>query len=110
MQSAGRRSLSRSMHSCREVKSMLILSAKIRKDLGKKAKALRKKGILPAVLYGPKIKNQALEVELKAFEKIYKDAGENTLISLELQGAKEKYLVLIHNPAKDPLTGLPLHV
>lgn len=89
---------------------MLSLSAKIRKDLGKKTKALRKKGILPAVLYGPKIKSQALEVDLKVFEKLYKEAGENTLISLELEGSKEKYLVLIHNPAKDPLTGVFLHV
>jgi len=89
---------------------MFVLSAKIRKEVGKKVKNLRKKGILPAVLYGPKIKNQAVEVDLKEFEKIYKEAGENTLISLELKDNKEKYLVLIHNPAKDPLTSTPLHI
>ncbi|MBI2626455.1 MAG: 50S ribosomal protein L25 [Candidatus Nealsonbacteria bacterium] len=89
---------------------MLTLSAKIRKEVGKKVKNLREKGILPAVLYGPKVKNQPLEVDLKEFEKIRKEAGENTLISLELQGVKEKYLVLIHEPVADPITGVPTHV
>lgn len=89
---------------------MLTLTAKIRKETGKKVKNLRKKGLLPAVLYGPEIKNQSLEIDLKEFDKVYKETGENTLISLELQGSKEKYLVLIHNPAKDFLTGIPLHV
>ncbi|MBI2449933.1 MAG: 50S ribosomal protein L25 [Candidatus Nealsonbacteria bacterium] len=88
---------------------MIILSAKIRKELGKKVKNLRQKGLLPAVLYGPKIKNQSLEINLKEFEKVYKEAGENTLISLELSN-KEKYLVLVHNPAKDSLTGQFMHV
>lgn len=89
---------------------MITLSAKIRKETGKKVKNLRKRGVLPAVLYGPKIKNQSLEIDLKEFEKVIKEAGENTLISLEVQGTKEKYLVLAHNPAKDPLTGQLMHV
>ena len=89
---------------------MLILSAKIRKEVGRKVKNLRNKGVLPAVLYGPKIKNRNLEVDLREFNKIYQEAGENTLISLELQGQKEKYPVLIHNPVKDPLTGGFLHI
>lgn len=99
---------------------MLTLTAKIRKEIGRKVKNLRKKGLLPAVLYGPEIKNQLLEVNSKEFERVNKEAGENTLISLELKGVsssdearagkKEKYLVLIHDPVKDPLSGLPTHV
>ena len=56
---------------------MLSISAKIRKELGKKVKSLRKMGVLPAVLYGHKIKNLNLELDLKEFEKIYKEAGES---------------------------------
>lgn len=89
---------------------MLTLSAKIRKIIGKKTKSLRQGETLPAVLYGPKIENKVLEVELKSFEKIHKEAGENTLISLEIEGEKEKYLVLIHNLTKDPLTDKLIHV
>lgn len=107
MQPAGGRSLPRAVHPYRK---MITLKAKIRKDLGKKVKALRKKGLVPAVLYGTKIKNQSLEVDSKEFEKAYKEAGENSLISLELEGTKEKYSVLIHNPQRDPLTSAFLHI
>jgi len=95
---------------------MLTLSAKIRKELGKKTKSLREKGILPAVLYGPKIKALPLELNLKEFEKIYKEAGESSLISLEVQAEKpisrkqEKFLVLIHDIGHDSITGKPIHV
>jgi len=87
---------------------MLILSSKIRKDLGKKVKVLRKKGILPGVLYGPKIETRPLEIDLKEFEKIYKEAGESSLISLEID--KKKFLVLIHEVKLDSLTEKPTHV
>jgi large subunit ribosomal protein L25 len=87
---------------------MLELKAKIRKELGKKVKKLREKGIIPAVLYGPKIKTQSLEVELKEFEKIYKEAGESSLIQLLVD--KEKFLVLIHAIEIDSLSQKPLHI
>ncbi len=88
---------------------MLTLSAKIRKELGKKVKVLREKGILPGVLYGPKMKTAtSIEINLKEFEKIYKDAGESSLISLEVDN--KKFLVLIHEMARDPLTNKFLHV
>lgn len=87
---------------------MLTLLAKIRKIRGKKVETLRKKGILPAILYGPKVKATALELDEKEFEKIYKEAGESSLISLEFD--KKKDLVLIHEVARDPLTGKPIHV
>ena len=67
---------------------MLTLSSKIRKELGKKVKSLRKEGILPAVLYGHKIKNLNLELDLKEFEKIYKEAGESSLIKLKITPKK----------------------
>ncbi len=89
---------------------MLTLKAKIRKETGKKVKKLRENGILPAVLYGPKIKNQSLGIDMKEFEKIFKEAGENTLVNLEVAGSQEKYLVLIHNLVNNPLTDAALHV
>jgi len=88
---------------------MLILSAKIRKALGKKVKTLRSKGVLPAVLYGPKLKNENIEVGLKEFEKIFHEAGQSSLISLELEG-KKKYLVLVHDLSRDSLENTPTHV
>ena len=99
---------------------MLTLSAKIRKEMGRKVKILREKGLLPAVLYGPGIKNLNLEVNLKEFEKVLETAGESSLISLEVEtpkgkpsasyGAGKKYSVLIQDIQRDSLTEKPFHV
>ncbi|MEA3292965.1 MAG: 50S ribosomal protein L25 [Patescibacteria group bacterium] len=87
---------------------MLVLSAVNREILGKKVKILREKGVLPGVLYGPKIKTIPVEIDLKEFEKIYKEAGESSLISLSLD--KKKYSVLIYDVKKDALSGELIHV
>ena len=98
-----------SRRSVNKREAMLTLSAKIRKELGKKTKTLRKRGILPGVLYGPEIKEALLlELDCKAFEKAYNAAGESSLVSLEV--GKDKFLVLIHDLKMDPLEEKPIHV
>lgn len=88
---------------------MLNLSAKIRKDLGRKVKKIREERILPSVLYGPELKgNQNLEINLKDFEKVFKEAGESSLISLEVSG--KSFPVLIHDFQRNPVTGKFIHV
>ncbi|MDO8264881.1 MAG: 50S ribosomal protein L25 [Candidatus Parcubacteria bacterium] len=88
---------------------MLSLQAKIRKIIGAKTKTLRQKGVLPVILYGPKTKSVSLEVQTKDFEKAYKEAGQSSLISLEIEGDKEKNLALIQNIQWDSITGGPKH-
>lgn len=87
---------------------MFSLKATIRKKRGRQTRGLRKKGVLPAVLYGEAVKNLSLEIQEKEFEKIYQEAGESSLISLEADA--KKYEVLIHQVAKDPLKGRFLHI
>ncbi len=87
---------------------MLTLTVKIRKILGKKTKSLRKTGLLPAILYGPKIKTIPLEVDLKEFEKVYQEAGESSLIQISVGG--EKFLVLIHAVEIDAISQKPIHI
>ena len=88
---------------------MLNISAKIRKTLGKKVKTLRQKGVLPAVLYGPGLKNSlSLEINSKEFEKIFGVVGESALISLEIDGKKS--LVLVHEVKRDAISGTLIHV
>lgn len=94
---------------------MQSLSARIRKEIGKKVKNLRKEGILPAVLYGPEIKNSLnLKVEEKEFEKVFKEVGESSLISLEIENylprSRKRVLVLIQAIKKHPLTDKFLHI
>ena len=85
---------------------MFNLSAKIRKE--EKPGALRNKGFLPAVLYGPKIENFSLQMNEKEFEKIFKEAGESSLIKLKID--ENEFLVLIHDSQKDPLKGNFIHI
>ena len=70
--------------------------------------ALRKQGVLPAVLYGDGIKSTPVEVALKDFQEIFAAAGESSLIGLELDG--KKYEVLIHQAERDPVSGKFIHV
>jgi large subunit ribosomal protein L25 len=93
---------------------MISLKVKIRKEVGKKVKKLREKDILPAVLYGPEIKESInLSVDIKEFYEIYKQAGESSLISLEVSSETEakpqKFLVLIRFAKKDPLSEQVIH-
>ncbi len=90
-------------------KIMISISAKIREVFGKKVKDLREQGILPAILYGQKAKETALSLELKEFKKVFQSAGESSLITLDIEGRKEKNMVMIHAVAFDPLTGEPIH-
>ena len=87
---------------------MINLKAKQRKE--KDLMKLRAQGKVPAVLYGPKAKNLNLEVDLKEFGKVYNEAGESSLISLDVGGQKEKFLVLIHDIQFDALTEKPIHI
>jgi len=89
---------------------MITLSTEMRKIVGKNTNNLRKKGFLPAVLYGPKQENLSLKVNLKKFEQVYRQAGESSMVSLEIQGENKKHLVLIHSIQKHPVTGNIIHV
>ncbi|MFH1181313.1 MAG: 50S ribosomal protein L25 [bacterium] len=88
---------------------MLTLTAKIRQTMGGKTKNLRKKGVLPAVIYGSKIKKSLpLEVDAKEFSKVYKEVQESGLVSVMVKD--EEFLALVHDVARDYLTGDPIHV
>ena len=57
---------------------MLELSVKTRAELGRSVKKIREQNLIPAVLYGHKVKNLNLSINYDDFEKIYKEAGEST--------------------------------
>ena len=87
---------------------MPILKAEKREITGKKVRSLRKAGKLPAVLYGAGEKGTLLEVSEKDFEKVFKQAGESTLVELEI--GENKKNVLIHDVDFDPIKDKPRHV
>ena len=69
---------------------MISLSAKTRNIFGKKTKAIKNQGLIPAVVYGPGVKNASVEVEEKEFVKVFRKAGESSLVELSIEGEKEK--------------------
>jgi large subunit ribosomal protein L25 len=70
----------------------------------------REDGLVPGILYGPGIENISLEVNLKEFNVVFKEAGESSLITLESSSDSKKYLVLINEIQKDPITGEVIHI
>lgn len=79
----------------------LTLKAEKRNLLGKKTKQLRNKGLVPAELYGRDIENRHLSIPSKEFKKVFKEAGKNVVINLEVGG--EKIPVLITEVQMHPI-------
>lgn len=87
----------------------LELKSKKREIFGKKVKILRNQGLVPAVVYGGSEGSIPLVLELKEFKKVFKHAGETTLVRLFVD--KEKFKnVLIHDSSRDPVTGEIKHI
>jgi len=87
----------------------LELKSKKRTLLGKKVKSLRREGIIPAVVYGGKEGSVPIELDLKEFSKIFKTAGETTLIKLLVDSEKFKN-VLVHDISRDSVNEEINHV
>ncbi len=87
---------------------MIELKAQKRDVFGKKLFKHRKAGLLPAVVYGAGKEALSLFVEAKDFLKVWKQAGESSIVSLqEPEGKKD---VLIQEVSVHNVTGNPLHV
>lgn len=86
----------------------VTLKAEKRDVLKKKVKSLRKDGILPANVFGKKIKSQAIMLPMSDFLTAYAKAGETGLIELNI--GKEKNPVLVSEVQIHPVTSTPLHV
>ncbi len=85
------------------------LKVQIRNILGKKVKTLREEGLVPAELYGHEVKNSHLTLAAKEFQKVFKEAGENTIVNLITED-KKNLPVMIHEVKTDPLSGKILNV
>lgn len=69
------------------------LQVQKRINLGRGVKALRDQGLVPAELYGRGVENLHLTVPAKDFKKLFKEAGENTIVNILVDGQKRPALV-----------------
>jgi len=87
-----------------------VLKVRKRKVLGRKVKSLRKKGILPANIYGRHIKSVAVEGDLAKIKKVFSQVGETGLVDLWVEKEKKARPVLLHNPQYNPLNDELVHL
>ena len=89
------------------------LNATVRKSTGNgPARALRREGRMPAVLYGPKTEPVLLSVDIKEFETIIKKSSVGqALLNLLIQNGKEiSKPAMIKELQTNPVNGNILHV
>ncbi len=68
---------------------------------------IRASGRIPAVFYGPKEESTPIVIDAKVFGKLFKEAGETTII--KLKGLGDEKDTLIHDVQMHPVTDMPLH-
>ncbi|MEX2052915.1 MAG: 50S ribosomal protein L25 [Candidatus Paceibacterota bacterium] len=83
------------------------LKAEARDIVGRRVKSLRKRGFVPAVVYGHDFGPVSIQVPQKDFERVYTEAGESTIVYLNI--GNEDHPTIIHDVMLDPVTDKFLH-
>ena len=88
------------------------LSVQKREKFGRAVKTLRREGLIPAELYGHGVENLHLAIPKKEFTKIFKEAGESTMINIVLVSptGEERRPAMIHDVSYDSLTDEVINV
>ena len=84
----------------------ITIKAEVRTQLGK-VEGLRKKGLFPAVFYGKKEKSTPIQILASEFKKVWKEAGESSVVTISLPD--DKLDALIKDVQFDPVSGQPVH-
>ena len=89
------------------------LKASQRKDTGKgAARVLRRQGLIPAVLYGPKTESIALTISALDLDKVYEESGsEHVILNLIIEnGGTQNRTAMVKELQTAPVTSQYLHV
>ncbi len=79
-----------------------------KKDANTKNETIRKGGDIPAVFYGQKSESTPITINQADFKKVFKVAGESSVVSLDMLG--DNIDVLIHDVSVNVVTDEPIHV
>lgn len=78
-----------------------------KRDSAKNTNGMRREGVLPAVVYGRSEESTPISLSRKDFEKVFKQGGSSTVITLK--GLGEDKDVLIQDVDFHAVSGEPLH-
>ena len=84
------------------------LTAEVRSILGRKVRQLRRQGLIPSTVYGFGIEPMSIQLIEKEIDKVFEEAGQSTLIDLQLDG--KSMPILFKNPQYHPVTSDLIHV
>ena len=87
----------------------LALAATSRTEKGRHVHALRRRGMVPAVLYGHRVEPTSLAIEERGLQRVWHRAGRSHLVDLTLDGGQARK-VLIRELQVDPRSANVLHV
>lgn len=87
-----------------------VLKAEKRNLLGSKVKKLRRQGILPANVFGHDVESLAIQVSAVEFSRVYKEAGETSLIWLKVESEDKERPTLVKGLTSNPVSGQKMHV
>lgn len=85
------------------------IAAQLRTATGRRAKRVRAAGLIPGVVYGHGIASRNVSVVGNDFLKVYRAAGESSLVDLKVSDAGT-VKVLISEVQHDPLRGDVIHI
>jgi len=84
------------------------LTVEPRTEKGKKVKRIRSEGLVPVIIYGLHTEPQVGQVQDIAFEKLYRKAGESSIVNVSL-GADATIPTIIHSVDRHPVTDRIIH-
>jgi large subunit ribosomal protein L25 len=86
-----------------------VVSAEPREVVGKKVSALRRRGLLPAVVYGHGKASQPIQLEARAFDELMRQTSRNAIVDLKI-GSGRATPVLLQGIHEHPVRRQPIHV
>ncbi|EKD99867.1 MAG: hypothetical protein ACD_22C00153G0003, partial [uncultured bacterium] len=86
------------------------LKADNRDIVGSKVKSLRNKGLIPVTIFGKTIDSISAQVSAVEFKRIYKQAGETSLVWISIPGEAKERPTLVKGFTTDPIKGNLYHI
>lgn len=88
----------------------LELALDARQAVGKENKRLRREGIVPGVVFGKDSPSVPVQVDAKAFDLLYRQAGRTSIVKIKVDGKGAAKSAIIKEIQRNPLTGRAVHV